>query len=382
MKTRKILNSSNAEKESRFTVREMHDTKIAEFEKYYALLPRKEQALEKIIKKISKLEKDPLKRFELSEAKDLEKSLREEISKMKSKEELSEYIINSHQILMKMNDSSCESKKDLHGGLSGFVTITGEDNRANMVEEYLQSTQKSCIGTRGGSSNDSRRNIDQFICDFCDKPMVVNEKESALICEHCGACSDYWDVDKPQWSDEVDMVTPFSYRRHNHFEDHLRRVQGKENKNIPLKVIREILIELRKLKVRSVEDISEKRIKAILKKLGFNKYYNNINSIMYMITGKKPPKFSKELEDQLRMMFNIIQHPFELYKKENPHRKNFLSYKYTFNKFLRIIGERNPAVLQFLPHFSLLKSREKLIEQDSIWKYICDYYGWTFMSSA
>jgi hypothetical protein len=49
---------------------------------------------------------------------------------------------------------------------------------------------------------------------------------------------------------------------------------------------------------------------------------------------------------------------------------------------LRIIGENEPEALEFLPSFKLLKSREKLIMQDRIWKAITEEVGWVYKPSV
>ena len=62
-------------------------------------------------------------------------------------------------------------------------------------------------------------------------------------------------------------------------------------------------------------------------------------------------------------MFEKIQIPFEKHRPSvNQKRKNFLSYSYTLFKLSELLGQD-----QLLPHLSLLKSREKLYEQDKLW---------------
>ena len=55
---------------------------------------------------------------------------------------------------------------------------------------------------------------------------------------------------------------------------------------------------------------------------------------------------------------------------------NFLNYYYTIYKLCELLGER-----QFLPYFPMLKDREKMMEQDSIWKQICQELNWEFVST-
>ena len=81
---------------------------------------------------------------------------------------------------------------------------------------------------------------------------------------------------------------------------------------------------------------------------------------------------SSELENKLVVMFDEIQKPFENNCPKN--RKNFLSYSYTLYKFFQIL-----QMEEYLIYFPLLKSREKLFEQEVIWKNICKELNWKFI---
>ena len=81
---------------------------------------------------------------------------------------------------------------------------------------------------------------------------------------------------------------------------------------------------------------------------------------------------SHALEAKLRLMFSEIQQPFE--KHCPTERKNFLSYSYVLYKFCELLGEDD-----FLPCFPLLKSKEKLKQQDKIWKNITIELKWEYI---
>ena len=111
-----------------------------------------------------------------------------------------------------------------------------------------------------------------------------------------------------------------------------------------------------------------------LKKLGFNKYYEHINFIKDKL-GLKPPIISQELEETLCNFFMEIQYP---YAKHCPdYRVNFLHYYYVLYKLFELLGENH-----YLREIPMLKDREKLIEQDTIWKHICDELNWEFIPSV
>ena len=106
-----------------------------------------------------------------------------------------------------------------------------------------------------------------------------------------------------------------------------------------------------------------------------NKYYEHTRQITNLLNGKPPPCISSELYETLINMFMDIQEPFETVCPRN--RKNFFSYNYVLYKFCELLGEREMMSL-----FPLLKSREKLYQQDCIWKDICRITGWTFYKSV
>jgi len=67
-----------------------------------------------------------------------------------------------------------------------------------------------------------------------------------------------------------------------------------------------------------------------------------------------------------------IQVPYSKYCPQG--RVNFLNYYYTVYKLCELLDQK-----QFLPYFPMLKDREKRIEQDEIWKNICQDLNWQFI---
>ena len=114
--------------------------------------------------------------------------------------------------------------------------------------------------------------------------------------------------------------------------------------------------------------------KNMLKKLAYNKYYEHVQHIINKVSGIPPPKMTREVEEKFRQMFKQCQEPFTTFCPKN--RKNFLSYSYTLHKFCELL-----EIYDFLPCFPLLKSQDKLKEQDRIWKKICKSLDWDYIPS-
>ena len=216
-------------------------------------------------------------------------------------------------------------------------------------------------------------------CERCESSNVVHIKDTAdLVCDGCGiiiakAMSEELTYKEEQETSE--KIINYSYKRENHFNEWLSQFQAQEMTNIPPEVIDQLRSELKKMKIKKLEDITHAKIRALLKKLRLNKYYEHVPYITNILNGIKPPNMPQELEETLRIMFKDIQRPFD----DNcpTERKNFLSYSYVLYKFCELLGEDD-----FLQYFPLLKSKEKLYQQDVIWKKICHDLKWEFIPTV
>ena len=155
----------------------------------------------------------------------------------------------------------------------------------------------------------------------------------------------------------------------------LSQVQGRESTDVPQEVFDKLLLEIKKERITNLANLTPEKTRGYLKKLGYNKYYEHVPHIICRLNGKQPPKISPEVEDKLKKMFKEIQEPFA--KVCPPTRKNFLSYSYVLHKFVELLGLDELKSL-----FPLLKSREKLHQQDKIWEGICKELNWEFIRSV
>jgi hypothetical protein len=175
--------------------------------------------------------------------------------------------------------------------------------------------------------------------------------------------------DKPSYKEPPKEVSFYAYKRINHFREILSQFQAKESTDIPDETIETIQRQVKKERLTR-NDLSNKKMKEILKKLGYNKYYEHIPFIKDKL-GIKPPVMSPKLEDTLCNLFMDIQVP---YSKHCPnYRVNFLNYYYTLYKLCELLGET-----QYLEFYPMLKDQKKL-EQDEIWKQICNDLNWEFI---
>jgi hypothetical protein len=243
-----------------------------------------------------------------------------------------------------------------------------ETKNNNLVQKYLTNIDETFLDI-----NSFVRETD--ICQNCYKgEMIPLDDEGVLICNLCAVNVPYLiENEKPSYKEPPKEVCFYAYKKINHFKEILAQFQGKETTQIPDDVIEQIQQQIKKERI-GIEQLTHHKTKEILKKLGFNKYYEHIAFIKNKL-GIKPPVFSPELEDTLCNLFMEIQAP---YAKTSPdYRVNFLNYYYVLFKFCELLEET-----QYLHDIPLLKDREKLIEQDETWKKMCVELDWEFIPTV
>ena len=272
-------------------------------------------------------------------------------------EETNKVVTSKNQLLFNIFKIKQETDKNID-----------ENKNKNLVQKYLSNIDESFL-----DMNAFVRDSD--ICQNCYKgEMIPLDDEGVLICNICAVNIPYLiENEKPSYKEPPKEVCFYAYKKINHFKEILAQFQGKETTQIPDDVVEQIQQQIKKERI-GLEQLTHYKTKEILKKLGFNKYYEHIAFIKNKL-GIKPPVFSPELEDTLCNLFMEIQSP---YAKTCPdYRVNFLNYYYVLFKFCELLEEN-----QYLHDIPLLKDREKLIEQDETWKKMCVELNWEFIPTV
>ena len=272
-------------------------------------------------------------------------------------EETSKVVTSKNQILFNIFKIKQEKDQNIN-----------ENINKNLVQKYLSNIDDSFL-----DMNAFVRDSD--ICQNCYKgEMIPLDDEGVLICNICAVNIPYLiENEKPSYKEPPKEVCFYAYKKINHFKEILAQFQGKETTQISNDVIDQIQQQIKKERI-GLKQLTHHKTKEILKKLGFNKYYEHIAFIKNKL-GIKPPVFSPELEDTLCNLFMEIQAP---YAKTCPdYRINFLNYYYVLFKFCELLEET-----QYLHDIPLLKDREKLIEQDETWKRMCVELDWEFIPTV
>ena len=305
--------------------------------------------------------------------------LTEKIRETKSKKK--EYFLDNSKFIFEY----FENKKSISDGNS----VQASTNKTKMINTFFKIKQDNTDELKQQRDNnnivikylsnidDSFLDVNSFICQtdicqICHKgELIPLEDEGIMVCNSCSRIIPYLiENEKPSYKEPPKEVCFYAYKRINHFKEILAQFQGKETTQIPPDVIENIKLQIKKERIELAQ-ITNIKTKEILKKLGYNKYYEHIPFIKDKL-GIKPPIMSPELEETLCNLFVELQSPYSKFCPDD--RVNFLNYYYTAYKLCELLGEE-----KYLSLFPLLKDREKRIEQDDIWKKICEELDWEFI---
>ena len=300
-----------------------------------------------------------------------------EFTKNGDQEGLNDYLLNIFPLLQDYYDEEKEESTKSNSTekfyMGDFVKAEKTSKKGKIYKTYM-----SKIEEKGNFDVDSQRIND--VCPDCNEPFSSNFTDSTLVCTLCGYCvhilmgEEACSTVAQSTLERVEFTPYYAYKRGNHFNEWLSQFQAKQTTSIPEEIFEKIILELKKERITDPSDVTPQKIKGYLKKLKYNKFYEHIPYIITRIQGKSAPNLTTELEEKLRIMFQMIQEPFTKHCPKD--RKNFLSYSYTLHKFCELLGKD-----ELLICFPLLKSREKLHVQDVIWKGICKDLGWEYYPS-
>lgn len=296
------------------------------------------------------------------------KELEDKIDDIESERQLSEYLFKSMDFIKEIDSEEYTSECNNDGEIFKYISLDSQNNKEEVYKMYMA----KCFPEESGICVERGKAV--YVCKECQGNTVQDTSSGLLICYTCGLTEKFNISELPEWNhaENHEYIKPYSYKRTNHFKEWITQIQGREGTNVPEEVIQLLIIEIKKERLTDKTLITYHKIKEFLKKLKLNKYYEHIPNIIHKITCNKQLVISQELEIKLTGMFNEIQEPFEKYCPKT--RKNFLSYSYTLYKFFQLLDKN-----EYLIYFPLLKSREKLFEQENIWRGICKELDWKFI---
>lgn len=270
-------------------------------------------------------------------------------------------------------DAQSGGRQKTYAGSSRSVSKSHREKmgtNAN-IEKYVQISHTRPMGCPQPTPTEQH--------DWCDKcgarNKIVCSKNATSVCLACGE-SQPWQNAEAQaldmlWRDtSVGKGASYSYKKANHMLSTLMRIQAKEPTVIPEEVLDNIRTKMKKLQLDPTDHrhLTPARVREILKEHKLPRFYANVHLIRFMLTGHRPPQMSEKQETDVMNLFNDVCSVYEKLQSEGKvQRSNMLSYNYVLLKALELLGYE-----EFSESITLLKHRERLEEQEQVWKLICE----------
>jgi hypothetical protein len=254
--------------------------------------------------------------------------------------------------------------------LTNVFNPTDNNEEKQLYRDYMKEVEGIVL------KSVEKKNLN--VCNLCHGTNIAVGRTHDRVCMDCGSVVDMDAIeDKPSFKDMSRIThtsTAFTYKRENHFNEWLDSLEATGKTSIPDEVIEQVRYEIKKQRFTDPSKITAVIVRGILKKLKYNMYYDCIPMILSNVVGRPPLTISDDLRKDLKQMFREVH---KIYHKHVPrHRSNFFSYPYILYKFCELLEADF-----ILPYLTLLKSTEKLYQQDQIFKSICGELQWEFIKT-
>lgn len=321
---------------------------------------------------------------EYFEYQDKIEEIRQEIRQLYHKK--NEYLLNNSKYIFnyyeeKQKISNGKNTKNMDSINTFFKIKAKTEDSANLNSERYKSSKKIYQNywknVEGEIMHLQEYVLQMDTCLICNQgELIPQEEEGILICNNieCGKFIVHIvDNQKPINKEMPNEVSYTAYIRLNHFKEILSQFQAKETTKIPEEVLNAVKKRIQKER-RNISEINYKEMRNILSILGYNKYFEHIQYIN-SILGIQPPVMDDELIETLCVLFIEIQQPWALFCPIT--RTNFFNYTYILCQLCILLDQR-----QYLPYIPMMKDRIKQLEQDMIWKKVCDYLDWEYFPTV
>ena len=141
----------------------------------------------------------------------------------------------------------------------------------NCIEKYIKRNNFNLYSELYLDFNEEEK---QNVINVKKGELICSNYDRILICNKCFCCCKYLiNNDKPSYKEPPKEISFYAYRRINHFKRNFSSISGKESTDIPIEIIEHIQYQIKSV---LKENLTNKKTKEILKKLGYNKYCEHI----------------------------------------------------------------------------------------------------------
>ena len=215
----------------------------------------------------------------------------------------------------------------------------------------------------------------------CGNSSDFTYTENTITCEVCGIETSIYTIQTNfKDIDRVNLSQKYKYSKRVYFRDTVNRYEGKQNKKIDKKVyddtenwfVKHNLLVAGETFHEKHSKITKDHLYMALSETGHNLHYEDINLLHNQFTGIPCPDISHVRNE----IFEDFDKVMSVYETMDVDRVNSLNSQYILYQLLR-----RRKVKVNVNDFGMLKTRERLLEYDEIFKQIAASLEFTFSAT-
>ena len=218
--------------------------------------------------------------------------------------ELNNYLLEFISIINEYQNENSLFEESLQKGIMDtFVNASINTTKSELYNDYIKKFNPE-LKSININKNEKK------VCMNCQSDKFFYEAKTCCeICNNCGNTNSllFAEENAPVYTENLEQIAIFNYKRNNHFQECLNQLQAKENTTIPPIIIQRLAAEFKKYNITNPKLFTPSLVKVYLRKLEYNKYYEHIPTIINEFCGLPAPELTSELEQQLKIMFDEIQ---------------------------------------------------------------------------
>lgn len=273
-----------------------------------------------------------------------------------------------HMFIRKENFVSRMNK--IHNTIKYWLSLSALDANEGISRKQLL----NLVSQYENTSITHEVNVMDFNkCQLCDKEMSIISTTSELVCTKCGRTELLTGTvfdDEQFYYQEGQRTKHGAYEPSKHCKFWIDSIQAKESKDIPEKVLNAVKECIKRNKVKNSEEITCKEIRRYLRQTRFTSFNENVPLIRKLVTGISPPQLSDRETQLIILYFNKVIRIYEEIKP--PGKTNVPYHPYLIYKIIEHIMKEDRVRAKAILSCIHLQSRETLIENDIMWRSICE----------
>lgn len=294
--------------------------------------------------------------------------LHAEIGHLRRAREQSHHIYNNLSTMI-----SSENIYELSDGIVKDLSVVAQKICAQTKDHTSYDLIQDLVGKYENMKLEISAREEVFDYCECGNVMEVMASSSEMVCDQCGYITKLigtvFDDSQFYNQDGNNRYKHAGYEPSKHCKCWLERIQAKETNTITPEQIARIEACIKRDRIANKRRITISRLRRYLKDAGLTELNEHVALIKKIITGVNPPQLTFSETQDITNSFSKAVKAYNIIRP--PHKSNTIYYPFILRKLIEMhINDYNKQ--KDLLSFIHLQGSQTLIQNDKIWRDICD----------